>query len=144
LFTNTQTGSDRLSQWRDFRHRTDITTPNQVLHVFENLPVQQRYIDYYTPTTWPSVFEIVSEGLFCQSGITLMIAATLDYFNFINVEQIRLDAISNHISGAEGLVLVNDGLVYNFIPGQVITEAYLREHSTCYDSHIITIDKLYS
>lgn len=144
MFTNTQNESERLAQWRSFRHRTDITSPEQVLQAFANVPVQQRYLDYYTPSTWPSVFEIVSQGLFCQSGLTLMITATLDYFDFINNSEVRLDAISSYISGVEGLVLVHNGMVYNFVPGEVVTENYLRENSTCYDSHIIAIDKIYS
>ena len=144
MFTRTQQGSDRLAQWRQFRQRTDVTTAEQVVEAFASTPLDQRYLDYYTPDTWPSVFEIVEEGLLCQSGLTLVMASTLHYFNIMKTDLIQLHAISNHTNGDAGLVLIDDGKVYNFIPGQIVTEQYLLDNSTCYDKHIITIDKLYS
>ena len=143
MFTNTQNGSERLTVWREFRQNTHIQNPQQVVTVFENMEFESRYLDFYTPDSWPSVFEIVEEGLFCQSGITLVITATLHYFNFIKTDKVRLDAISSHINGEQGLVLVYNNNVCNFVPGQIVTEEYLKENSTRYDSHIIATDKLY-
>ena len=144
MFTRTQQGSDRLAQWRQFRQRTDITTAEQVVEAFASTPLDQRYLDYYTPATWPNVFQIVEEGLLCQSGLTLVMASTLHYFNIMKTDQIHLHAISNHTNGDAGLVLVDHGKVYNFIPGHIVTEQYLLDNSTCYDKHVITTDKLYS
>lgn len=143
MFTRTQHGSERLAQWRQFRQRTNVTA-EQVVEAFASTPLDQRYLDYYTPDTWPSVFEIVEEGMFCQSGLTLVIASTLLYFNIIKTDTIVLKAISNHITGDDGLVLVVDGKVYNFLSGQITSEQYLQDNSTCYDTHIITATKLYS
>jgi hypothetical protein len=89
------------------------------------------------------VFEIVQQGLFCQSGITLVLAATLDYLGFINSPEFELPVISNYITGAEGLVLHYDNKYFNFLPGEIVSRQYVNENSNLYDSHVIAIDKLY-
>lgn len=143
MFTNTQDSSERLTVWRGIRQDTTIQSVEDILTRFQSIKPKPRYIDYYTPSSWPNVFNIVTDGYFCQSGITLVMAATMHYFRFINSDKIRLDAISNYETGAEGLVLVLDGFCYNFTPGQRVTLEYATQNSTRYDSHIITIDKLF-
>jgi hypothetical protein len=143
MFRNTRSASERLSVWRNFRQNFDGHSENDVVIAFADIPVESRYIDYYTPDSWPSTFEIVQNGMFCQSGITLVMAATLHYLGFINSAQLHLPVISNYITGAEGLVLQNGGKFYNFVPGQISSEEYVKENSNLYDQHIIAIDKLY-
>lgn len=143
MFTDTQNSTERLSAWREFR-KTPFATPQELVTQFESMQAKPRYIDYYTPSTWPNMFEIVSDGLFCQSGITLLLTATLQYYDFIKPGNLRFDAISNHITGQDGLILVYDGLCYNFTPGKIETAQYVKNNSTCYDSHIITTDNLFA
>ena len=142
MFTKTQTSSDRLNAWRKFRKEFSSEQINDVLQEFSKIRTLPRYLDYYTPNSWPSVFEIIDEGYFCQSGITLIIAATLINLGFISTEKLRFDAISNHITGADGLVLVHKGMCYNFIRDKIVSEEYMLENSTRFNSHVITTDKL--
>ena len=144
MFTHTQSGSERLAIWRGLRQDSTITTPQDVVSAFASMVPETRYLDFYTPNSWPTVFELVEEGMFCNSAITLVMAATLDYFGFISSDELRLDAISSHVTNEQGIVLIHQELVYNFIPGQIVSYQYLAENSTRYDSHIIAIDKLYS
>ena len=143
MFTKTQTGSDRLKAWRDFRLQFNSNDPIDVVTAFSSVKPLSRYLDYYTSSSWPNVFEIVNEGYFCQSGITLIMASTLHHFGFISPDQLRFDAISNHITGADGLVLVDQGVCYNFLPNKIVTLEYMQENSTRFQSHIITTDKLF-
>lgn len=144
MFTNTQDGSERLCAWRDLRHNRDKLSLEQVLAKFESIKLKSRYLDYYTPSSWPGVFEIVQDGYFCQSGLTLVIATTLHHLGFINTNELQLHAISNHITGADGLVLEHNGYYYNFIQGTAVTVEYAKEHSTRYDSYIIAVDNLFA
>lgn len=144
MFNHTQNESGRLAEWRQLRNDNTIKTPLQVAEQFGKINMRQRYMDFYTPQSWPNVFEIVQEGLFDQTGITLVLAATLNHFEFIKTEELQFDVISNHITGSEGAVLVYDGNCYNFLPGEVVSLEFMNANSTRYDRIIITKDKLLS
>jgi hypothetical protein len=90
------------------------------------------------------VFEIVSEGYFCQSGITLILAATLHNKGFISDEELYFEVISNHINGNEGLVLIHNNLAYNFLPGQTVSMQEVIDNSTRFNSHKIKTSALFS
>lgn len=139
MFTHTKTGTDRLAVWRDFRYSNpDI---NKVVSAFSSIKPQPRYIDYYTPESWPTPFEIVEEGLLCQSGITLVMTATLYNLSIVKSDQITLEVISNHITGTEGLVLLHQNKFYNFLPGKIKDVRFVRDNSTCFERHVVPADK---
>jgi len=143
MFTKTQTGSERLRAWREFRLNFSSDDPQVIVDAFSDIKPLPRYLDYYTSSSWPNVFEIVNEGYFCQSGITLIMASTLLHFDFISSENLQFDAISNHITGADGLVLIDQDVCYNFLPGKIVSLDFMRENSTRFQSHIIATDKLF-
>jgi len=143
MFRKTHTGSDRLAVWRKFRQEFPTNgTVDDVVKAFSEVKVDRRNIDYYTPESWPLPFEIVSEGMFCQSGLTLVLASTLVNLKLTKSDQYQFDVVSNHITGTDGLVFVHEGLVYNFLPDSVVTVEFCEENSTKFSSHIITADKL--
>lgn len=145
MFSAVKTPQERLSVWREFRQKFPQGGSSlSVVEAFKDIKLQPRYIDYYTPNNWPGVFEIVREGYFCQSGITLVMAATLDYLGFLNPQDIHLEVISNHITGYEGLVLRSGDLYYNFLPGKIVDEQFVKDNGTSFDKYIITVDKLYA
>lgn len=141
MFNKNNTSSQNLEAWRKLRH-SDLTLAETVC-AFDTQPDKTRYIDYYTPASWPNVFEIVSEGMFCQSGISLVLASTLHNAGFINSNKIQFDVISNNILGTEGLVLRSQDCYYNFLPGEISTPEYVQENGIKFDTHIITVDKLF-
>lgn len=143
MFRKTQTGSERLSVWRRFRQEFPKTgTAEDVVKAFSTIKLERRSIDYYTPESWPSPFEIVNEGLLCQSGLTLIVASTLLNLKLIKSDQYRFDVVSNHITGTDGLVFVFEGFVYNFLPDSIVTVEFYESNSTRFSSHIIAVDKL--
>lgn len=142
MFHHAHSKFERLSTWRSFRQNFEGSVQD-IVDEFSKIKVENRYIDYYTPEHWPTVFEIVQEGMFCQSGMTLVMAATLDYCGLINSQKIHLPVISNYISGNEGLVLVHEDMCYNFLPGKIVERNFMKENSNLYDTHVIAIDKLY-
>ena len=143
MFTKTQTSTERLNAWRTVRQQ-EYKTVKPLLEAFAPIKPISRYIDYYTPRDWPNVFEIVSEGYFCQSGITLILAATLTNKGFISDEELYFEVISNHINGNDGLVLIHENLAYNFIPGQQVPMQEVIDNSTRFNSHKIKTSSLFS
>lgn len=145
MFTKTQSPTARLAAWRSFRQSFPKDgTAQSVVEAFENVTLTTRYLDYYTPENWLDVFEIVKNGYFCQSGLTLVMTSTLLHLEIIKSPTIRFDVVSNHITGADGLVLTHEGKCYNFLPGKIVDEEYMVSNSTKFAEHIITTDKLCS
>ena len=142
MFLKTHTAQDRLKIWRDIR-KDDSLSLQQILETFSKTEPLPRYLDYYTPKSWPNPFEIISEGYLCQSGITLVLTATLLYKKILSEGELLLPVISNNINGNTGLVCIQDNQVYNFIPDQVVSRDYLLEHSTVFQNHKIHSDELF-
>lgn len=142
MFYKHLTSEERLRAWRLCRQK-NYSSANELLEQFADVKPIPRYLDYYTPSEWPNVFEIVSEGYFCQSGLTLVIAATLYKHGFITSENLRFDVISNHINGNEGLVLVDNEKVYNFYPDSIISVSNMLENSTKFLTHVVPSEQLF-
>ena len=141
MFHKHHTRNERLQLFRDFRQQSPDA--NTVVEAFANVDIKPRYVDYYTPDTWPGLFDIIQQGMFCQSGITLIMACTLHHLGLTNNSNLKLVAISNHITGKDGLVLMDGGKCYNFLPGEVVSEQFAKENSIILDNHIIQPDKLF-
>jgi len=143
MFTKTQSSSERLAVWRKFRQDFPVNgTTQDVINALANVKIERRIIDYYTPDSWPTPFEIVGEGMFCQSGLTLVVVSTLLNLQLIKTNECHFDVVSNHITGADGLVFVFDNHVYNFLRDSIVTVGYYKNNSTSFSSHIIAADKL--
>jgi hypothetical protein len=143
MFTKTQSPSARLAVWRSFRQTfPQDGNANTVVEAFADTKLTTRYIDYYTPEDWLDVFEIVKNGYFCQSGLTLVMTATLVHLGIIKTPDLHFEVVSNHITGADGLILEHDGLYYNFLPGKIVDKDFVASNSTKFADHIIAADKL--
>lgn len=144
MFTQTQNEQDRLRAWRNFRKTFPSTgTELDVVSAFADVKILSRYIDYYTPADWPGVFDIVSNGYFCQTGVTLVMTATLHNLGFINTNNLHFSMVSNNITGCDGAVLVHNNKCYNFLPGEIVPVEYAVENSVRFSKTIITPDKLF-
>lgn len=143
MFNKTQSSADRLNAWRAVRNR-EHKTVDSLLACFAPIKPIPRYIDYYTPRDWPNVFDIVSDGYLCQSGITLVLAATLCHTGFITDDELYFEVISNHTNGNDGLVLIHNNLAYNFTPGKAISMQEVIDNSTRFNSHKVKTSSLFA
>lgn len=134
MFHKNLSGSERLNIWRNVRQKTHIDIKD-VLEDFATIEPLSRYLDYYTPSSWPNAFEIVNEGYLCQSGVTLVLLSTLINKGFISEDTIQLPVISNNITGTSGLVIYDRDFVYNFTPGEIVSWEYVKENSTVFQIH---------
>jgi len=134
MFHKNLSGSERLNIWRNVRQKTHSNIV-EVLHDFSTIEPLSRYLDYYTPSSWPNPFEIVNEGYLCQSGITLVLLSTLINKGFISKDTIQLPVISNNITGTSGLVIYDREAVYNFTPGEIVSWKYVQDNATIFQIH---------
>ena len=131
MFHKNLSGSERLNIWRNVRQKSHNNII-EVLEDFASIEMLPRYLDYYTPSSWPNPFEIVNEGYLCQSGVTLVLLSTLINKGFISEDTIQLPVISNNITGTSGLVIYDRDLVYNFTPGEIVSWEYVKENATVF------------
>ena len=134
MFHKNLSGSERLNIWRNVRQKPHNNI-SEVLEEFATIDPLPRYLDYYTPSSWPNPFEIVNEGYLCQSGVTLILLSTLINKGFISEDTIQLPVISNNITGTSGLVIYDRDFVYNFTPGKIVSWDYVKENATIFQIH---------
>ena len=141
MFLKTHSPTDRLKIWRDIRQK-EYLSPETLIEEFTDIKILPRYLDYYTPSSWPTPFEIISEGYLCQTGVTILLTATLINKGFITSEELVFPVISNNITGDSGAVLLDESGVYNFTPGKIESWEFVKENSTIYQTHKLTKDRL--
>ena len=78
---NCSNPEERIAWWKDLRDRLDGEDETEVLNktaqFFAAIPVSTRYVDFYTPASWPTPWEILYDKLFCANSVSLLIYYTL-------------------------------------------------------------------
>ena len=105
----------RLVQFRQIRK--DAKSEKDVLEAFSTVKIHSRYLDYYTPKDWMKPFDIVENGYFCTTGISILMYNTLSNLKFIEPCRTSWKVISNHVTGNDGAVFIHSKKVYNLTPG---------------------------
>ena len=81
LTCNSGSSESRLSLWKNFREEiTPLDTAVQIQKVakfFQQTPIGTRSLDFYTPSTWPTPWEILYNGTYCPNSISLLIYYSL-------------------------------------------------------------------
>lgn len=117
---------ERVRDWRDFRQTFDSAQTDQeqmirTLEYWRSYPVVTRYLDVDFPETWPTPWELLSEGQLCEAGICLMMHQTLilsdERWNPERVEMIYVDDSKN--SDQYMAVVVDDQYVLNYSTSEI-------------------------
>jgi len=78
---NNSTAEERIQKWRELReHIKNLSEEeqlNSIAKFFARVPIGARCIDFYTPESWPTPWELLYHKLFCPSSISLLIYHTL-------------------------------------------------------------------
>lgn len=115
---NTLTDHERILEWRRFRLSLegldDHQTIQSIAEYFKTVPISSRYIDYYTPESWPSPWDILSMGWSCESSISLLMAHTLKLSGY-DCEVFLVDSPLG-----EFLLPVINGLLLNYELGRAV------------------------
>lgn len=78
---NNSTAEERIELWRNLRADVSVLEEkeqlNSIAEFFASVPIGSRCIDFYTPDSWPTPWELLYHKLFCTSSISLLIYHTL-------------------------------------------------------------------
>lgn len=117
---NNSTPEERIANWRELReHISSLSEEEQINSIaefFARVPIGARCIDFYTPESWPTPWELLYHNLFCPSTISLLIYHTL----CIALGRDRVSIILIDSGDDRFLVpLVDKQRVFNFELGKV-------------------------
>jgi len=78
---NTIPNNERLHLWKSLRSEIyDLSLNEQLSKISKfcaTMPMGRRTVDYYSPTDWPTPWEILFYGEFCKSSISLLMFYTI-------------------------------------------------------------------
>jgi len=78
---NNSTAEERIQKWRELRESIkgfeEEKQLNSIAEFFAAVPIGSRCVDFYTPESWPTPWELLYHKLFCPSSISLLIYHTL-------------------------------------------------------------------
>lgn len=110
--------SDRLTQWKDFRHKlSDLPLDNAVYelnHLWSTAPFVTYYLSPDAPDSWPDPWTLLAENYYCDLAKALGILYTI-YFTSHKSDTIELCVYynykdkmrSNVVSVAQGKYILN-------------------------------------
>lgn len=78
---NNLNSTERISKWKQFRsdvkHVDDYEILCAVARFFADVPIGRRTLDFYTPDSWDTPWEILYDGKYCQNSVSLLMYYTL-------------------------------------------------------------------
>lgn len=112
--------TDLISYWKEFRESIENLPLDEqlsrVAHFFASVPIGPRSIDYYTPSSWPTPWEIFFDGTYCKSSISILMYDTLQIIN--NSPDIQLWLINDE-QDTYLVPVVNNTHILNHILGEI-------------------------
>ena len=117
---NCSTPEERISRWKNHRDSLDTGDEkellNNVAQFFADMPVGTRCMDFYTPDSWPTPWEILYDKLFCANTISLLIYYTL----FLQLGGDRVQMILIDDDKDRFLVpLIDKKYILNYVLGEI-------------------------
>lgn len=114
MWSNAFTYKARLAYWKELRNL--IKSDNIYLLEVSKIPyvMYHREIDYYTPSSWPTPWDILELKVLCRSCVALLIFHTIRIVYPDSTPELLL------VDNAEEtwLVVKYNNKIYNFLPGK--------------------------
>jgi hypothetical protein len=117
---NNLSADERKENWRHKREELKEKTYNDRLKdlslFFSHVPYGPRSLDYYTPNSWLSPWEILHYGEFCRNSISLLMFHTLNIIDpDLNIKLCLVDDSEDTYL----ITVIDNTFVLGMIPGQV-------------------------
>jgi len=114
----------RLSQWREFRKSLDTSDTSQVCEIvvdwWKLAPISKMTIDPVNSSTWPTPWEMLHSGDFCENSIALGMSYTIHYANE-NIPNKLLFITCRQNSTEKLCVLIDNKYLLNYEHGSIST-----------------------
>jgi len=128
MFEKHTTVETRLEQFRELR-KSNLSM-NAVVERFGVIKPCNRYLDYWTPESWPKPFDLIEQGHFDTTAISILMYQTLGHLNYLKPELVSWEVISNNMNGKDGAVFTYKRMMYNLDPIKAIESHVATDHYT--------------
>jgi hypothetical protein len=124
--------NDRLSQWKDFRHKiSDLPLDRALVEVNEmwsTAPFVTYYLDPNDPSNWPDPWTLLSENYYCDVAKSLGMLYTI-YFSSHKDTAIELGIYYNYNTKVRSnLVVVEQGkYILNYWPHEIVNTKQIED-----------------
>jgi len=118
MFEKHTTVETRLEQFREIR--TSNLPMKAVVQRFGEIKPCNRYLDYWTPASWPKPFDLIEQGHFDATAISILMYQTLGHLNYLKPELVSWKVRSNNMNGKDGAVFMYNGKMYNLDPAEAM------------------------
>ena len=117
---NYLSGNVRLQLWKKLRGDIQSLLIQEQLAAIAkfcaNIPFGTRTLDYYSPKTWLSPWEILYYGKFCTSSISLLMYDTFSMVSTEKIDLILVEDVDIYL-----LPIINNHFILNYELGSVNT-----------------------
>jgi len=125
---------DRILNWRRYRETLDTDHLDTVAKDWAAAPVIHNYLDPENFTQWPTAWELISEGKFCDVGCALGMYYTLFYSNYPQRNTMKLEyyrdrknhRLLNLLNCEQGKYMLNYSL------GEIVNNRYIASSELVY------------
>jgi len=119
---NCSTAEERILLWRNLRNQLRDCNEEELLNktaeLFAAVPVSIRCIDFYTPESWPTPWEILYHKLFCANSVSLLIYYTLS----LTMDENRVSIVLIEDDRDRFLVpIIDKKYILNYVLGEIST-----------------------
>ena len=128
MFEKHTTVETRLEQFRELR-KSNLSM-KAVVERFGEIKPCNRYLDYWTPESWPKPFDLIEQGHFDTTAISILMYQTLGHLNYLKPELVSWKVISNNMNGKDGAVFTYNEMMYNLDPTAPIESNEAMQHYT--------------
>lgn len=122
LWLNNST-DELFESWKNFRNSLKSLTEEETIKntnvYFASVPREDRTLDYYTPSSWPTPWEVLNDKTFCNNSVTLLVYYTL--FLAPSIDNDKLDIYLLDDGQDEFIVvLYKNKYLLNYIEGKTL------------------------
>ena len=120
---------ERLYLWRRLRIKLSEITPEEQLveiaRFCSQMPIGSRTLDFYTPNSWPTPWEILYNGTWCTNSISLIMFYTLSLLpnSSRKLELLLVDDSSDRYL----LPLIDNNIVLNYELGKISKWSHVKK-----------------
>lgn len=117
--------SELVASWRRFRLELISSSDSKeeklqkIVEFWSSIPRVSRTIDYYTPESWPTPWEIIHDQLYCESGVSLLMYYTVKLIPELNELPISCYVIDD--GSDEFLIFAHGEYVLNYTPYRLVS-----------------------
>lgn len=116
-----------LKEWRDLRetikNKTKMVKLKEVVNFWSKQGIVNYVLDYDNPETWPTVWELISEGFYDQTALSYLMAETL----FLVDENPRLVLIKIIKTNEILLVVSIDDYILNYSYNDIVHKQEINQ-----------------